>query len=134
MSRVVIVSGKKIGTNEKVIGTGFNVIDGHTYIFNKDERYEIDKDTLLIRGLPEMEKYSNHNVDEDDMQVLLERLVQTAIDVCKDRGLDVIDEISFGVDGLKDSIEFGGWTPSTDASLKIIGRHEGKRKIIGEKF
>lgn len=131
MSKQMIVKGTDLNTGERITGTGINFIDGRAYLYNKYVWYEVDPNNVRISGLPDLENHPEPITDNDDISVLQERLVQTVIDVCKERGLSDIDEVSFGVDGLKESIEYGGWVPSTDSSISVIGYHDGKRKIIG---
>lgn len=132
MLKELRVVGIDINTGERRTGTGINFVDGCLYLHDRYVWYEIDPTkTFRIYGVPELDKYPNSKVDEDDISVLQERLMQTAIDVCKERNLDEIEEISFGVDDLQASVEFGSWAPSTDSSLRVIGYHDNKRKEIG---
>ena len=133
MSKQLVVKGTDINSEERITGTGINFIDGRAYLYNKYVWYEVDPNNVRVYGLPDLESYPDPKTNEDDASVLQERIMQTVIEVCKERNLTDIDEISFGADGLQDSIEYGSWTPSTDSSLNIIGRHDGKRKIICEK-
>ena len=60
----------------------------------------------------------------DDAKDLLNILVDTTIDFLKERKLDDVYEVSFGADGLYDSVAYGEWTPSTDASISFVGLQE----------
>ena len=72
----------------------------------------------------------------DDAKDLLNILVNTTIDFLKERNLDDVYEVSFGADGLYDSVAYGEWTPSTDASISFVGLQEDEdrdyriRKLI----
>ena len=60
----------------------------------------------------------------DDAKDLLNILVDTTIDFLKERKLDDVYEVSFGADGLYDSVAYGEWTPSIDASISFVGLQE----------
>ena len=62
----------------------------------------------------------------DDAKDLLNILVDATIDFLKERKLDDVYEVSFGADGLYDSVAYGEWTPSTDASISFVGLQEDK--------
>jgi hypothetical protein len=64
----------------------------------------------------------------DDAKDLLNILVDATIDFLKERKLDDIYEVSFGADGLYDSVAYGEWTPSTDASISFVGLQEDEDK------
>ena len=72
----------------------------------------------------------------DDAKDLLNILVDATIDFLKERKLDDVYEVSFGADGLYDSVAYGEWTPSTDASISFVGLQEDEdrdykvRKLI----
>ena len=72
----------------------------------------------------------------DDAKDLLNILVEATIDFLKERKLDDVYEVSFGADGLYDSVAYGEWTPSTDASISFVGLQEDEdrdykvRKLI----
>lgn len=67
------------------------------------------------------DKYKNPKTTEKDLSELLQILVQTTIDFINERDLAEIDAIGFSVDGLRDSLEWGEWEPSTDASISAYG-------------
>ena len=58
--------------------------------------------------------------------------MDTTINFCIERDLTDIDCISFGVDGLQVSVEYGEWTPCTDSSLTAYGYQDDILKLIGE--
>lgn len=64
----------------------------------------------------------------DDAKDLLNILVNATIDFLKERKLDDVYEVSFGADGLYDSVAYGEWTPSTDASISFVGLQEDEDK------
>lgn len=72
--------------------------------------------------------YENPVSTSTDARDLLKILVQTTIDFLKERKLDDVYEVSFGADGLYDSVEYGEWTPSTDASISFVGLQEDEDK------
>lgn len=72
--------------------------------------------------------YKNPVSTSTDARDLLNILVQTTIDFLKERKLDDVYEVSFGADGLYDSVDYGEWTPSTDASISFVGLQEDEGK------
>jgi hypothetical protein len=72
--------------------------------------------------------YKNPISTPDDAKDLLNILVDATIDFLKERKLDDIYEVSFGADGLYDSVAYGEWTPSTDASISFVGLQEDEDK------
>ena len=64
----------------------------------------------------------------DDAKDLLNILVDATIDFLKERKLDDVYEVSFGADGLYDSVAYGEWVPSTDASISFVGLQEDEDK------
>lgn len=56
---------------------------------------------------------------DDKCSDLHEILMRTCIDYCKKNNLIIVDDIYFIADGLKESIEYGEWTPCTDSSLTL---------------
>ena len=66
--------------------------------------------------------YDNPITTNDDASELQELLMQTAINFIKEKGLIDIDDISFSTDGLKESIDYGKWVPSTDSYLALYGK------------
>ena len=129
MSKIV-VRGRKFD-GEVIEGTGFNVVCGSTHLYKDYVWYDIDSSSLRIRTSPELEKYPNPKMTKENVSELHELLVQTVINFCREKNIDEVDEVSFGADGLEDSIKFGKWTPSTDSSLRVTGIHDGKKKEIG---
>ena len=84
----------------------------------------------------DLPEYKNPISTSADARDLLNILVQTTIDFLKERKLDDVYEVSFGADGLYDSVAYGEWTPSTDASISFVGLQEDEdddfkvRKLI----
>lgn len=109
------------------------------YIYNCPMTWEVDPASLSIskaQGLPFL-KETETVTKIDDIKELQERLVQCCIDFIKERNLTDVFGVSFGVDGLTDSIEFGEWVPSMDSSITVEGLKMDKdgyntRAIIGE--
>lgn len=66
---------------------------------------------------------------DDKLSGFLEQLVQATIDFLKANGYDDVDEVAFKADGLKTSVEFGRWTPDTDA---YVGLYDENNKLIDE--
>lgn len=66
--------------------------------------------------------YNNPITTNDNASELQELLMQTTIDFIKERGLIDIDDVSFSADGLKESIDYGKWVPSTDSYLALYGK------------
>lgn len=74
---------------------------------------------------------------EEHLSRLLDKLVQTCIDYINENDLKDMDEISFKVDTLQTSANFGYWTPATDAAIsayEVVEDEKGKMvsKFIGE--
>ena len=76
----------------------------------------------------DLPEYKNPISTTTDARDLLNILVQTTIDFLKERKLDDVYEVSFGADGLYDSVDYGEWTPSTDASISFVGLQEDDDK------
>ena len=126
------VKGIDKKTGKRISGTGINMVDGNIYLYDRYVWHEIEPHSIRINADREVETYPDSQVTTTDVNDLHERLVQTAIDFCRDNNISEIDEIWFGVDGLQDSVEYGEWTPGTDSSMTLFGIHEGKRKKIAE--
>lgn len=75
--------------------------------------------------LPEYKNPISTTIDARD---LLNILVQTTINFLKERNLYDVCEVGFSVDGLYDSVTYGEWTPSTDASISFVGLQEDDDK------
>ena len=81
------VTAKREGTNERLVGTGVNVFDGHALLYNKYASYQVDPDTIRLncpRTLPEFE---NPSVEIELLEKLHDKLVQTAIDFIKEHNI-----------------------------------------------
>ena len=76
----------------------------------------------------DLPNYKSPISTSDDAKDLLNILVDTTIDFLKERKLDDVYEVSFGADGLYDSVYYGEWTPSTDASISFVGLQEDEDK------
>jgi hypothetical protein len=125
---------KKFDSLEKIIGTGINIVGDEVFICQNNEWIKVVPDSVTLRACTEMENFPNSKMREEDLYYLWESMVQTIIDVCKEKKLNEIDELSFSIDDLKSSIEYGRWVPASDASLRIIGYHNSQRKLIKELF
>lgn len=79
----------------------------------KYETYEPD-----ISNIPQ---HKNPKTTEKDISDLQQILVQDVIDFLVERGLDEVDAIAFGVDGLQASLPYEEWTPSSDSSIRFEG-------------
>lgn len=94
-----------------------------------------------------LEKYKDPKTKQSDIRDLHNLLVQTCINFIKERELFDINEVSFGVDGLEEGVEYGEWTPGVDSSISVVGlQDDGKswtdskgvkhpwrvRRLIGE--
>ena len=124
------VYAKRLGSNEKLEGTGINIFDGNAILYNKYASYQVDPETVVLRRNHSVEKYENPQTDERLTRQLHEKLVQTVLDFMIEHNLNDIDEVSFGADSLQVSKGYHKWTPATDSSLTLIGYQDGKRKEI----
>lgn len=126
------IHAKRKDTNEKIIGTGINVINDKTFVCVDNEWVEVDAQTVVLRAKNDLDNYVDSKTSNEDLDYLFNAFVQTAIGVCIEKNINEIDEIVFSVDSLKESIEFGKWVAGTDAYIRYIGYQDGKRKIIKE--
>lgn len=76
----------------------------------------------------DLPEYKNPISTYSDARDLLNILVQTTINFLKERKLGDVYEVSFSADGLYDSVNYGEWTPSTDASISFIGLQDDEDK------
>ena len=81
---------------------------------------------VLERFGVEMKEAQVAELDEDTRKEfndkcsdLHEILMKTCIDYCRKNNLIIVDDIYFSADGLKESIEYGEWTPCTDSALTL---------------
>lgn len=133
MARNLEFTGRSTLDKTSHKGTGVNQINGELWIINGEELVcPIEDTSLRIRDLNRYEKYENPITSLKDLSDLQHLLTNAIISFCKERKLNDIDRLSFGVDGIQDSIEYGEWTPSTDSSLIAYGYENEKQKIIGE--
>lgn len=116
-------------------GTGVNLIDEELWLIkDNDKLCPIEERSLRICGLSQYEKFESPITSMEDLLDLQKELMNTAIRFCKERNLTDIDSLSFGADGIQDSVEYGEWTASTDSSLVAHGYENNKQKLIGEVF
>lgn len=133
MARNLEFTGRSTLDKTSYKGTGVNQINGELWIINGEELVcPIEDTSLRIRDLNRYEKYENPITSLKDLSDLQHLLTNVIISFCKERKLNDIDRLSFGVDGIQDSIEYGEWTPSTDSSLIAYGYENEKQKLIGE--
>lgn len=85
-------------------------------------------------------EYKNPISTPSDANELQNRIVQLCIDFIQERNLTDIDEVCFGVDGLKDSVQYGEWCSGTDSSISLLGLQQDEnmkfptRHLIAEYF
>ena len=122
MSRVIEFSGRSKFDKATYKGTGVNLIDGELWLINGDEVLcPIEETSLRIRRSYQYEKFESPITTMEDLSDLQNELMSTAIRFCRERNLTDIDILSFGADGIQDSIGYGEWTPATDSSLVAHG-------------
>lgn len=84
------------------------------------------------------EKYENPITTTENLAELQKILVQTCINYVKEHNLTDIYDISFTMDSVQDSVEYGEWCPSTDSHISACGVVKDdldmfcERRIIGE--
>lgn len=86
------------------------------------------------RDISEIPQHENPKTTEKDISDLQRILVQDVIDFLNERGLNEVDAVDFGVDGLRASLPYEEWTPSSDSSIRFEGLTEDPipgRTIIG---
>lgn len=130
----ITFTGKSIKNGERIVGFGFKTENSKSYILYNNIWEEIIEETLRINYPNRMEQYPNANISNEEIDELHERLVKTSLNYCIENQFGHIDAIYFSIDGLQDSVEQGMWSPCTDSSLKLVGYHDNKRKIIAEKI
>lgn len=124
------VFAKRKDSNEKLQGTGINIIGDTAILYNQYASYEVDPETILLRADNNMEKYENPQTSKELTYELHQKLVQTVIDFLREHDINDIEEVSFGADSLQISKQYARWTPATDSSLTVIGYQDNKRKEI----
>lgn len=128
------VYAKRLGTNEKIEGTGVNIFDNNAIVYNRYASYEVEPETIVFRSNNNKLKFENPNTDTKLTHELHNKLVQTVIDFMVEHDITDIDEISFGADALQISKLYHKWTPATDSSLILYGYQDGEKRIINESF
>ena len=89
---------------------------------------EADKKSLYLRCFGEEIPESKENrVDDGTLAELHYILVQTVIDFINEKKLSNVEAVRFSADGLRESSQYGEWTPATDSFLTLEG-------IVEEKF
>lgn len=126
------VYAKQLETNEKVIGTGINLFDNQAFVYDKQETYEVNPETIVLRADNTLGKYENPITDNSLTFKLHEKLVQTVIDFMLENNITDIDEVWFNADSLQISKQYHKWSPATDSALTLIGYQDGERRIISE--
>lgn len=126
--------GRKIDTKEKIKGFGVKEVDGSIILICDDGEHIIIPHSLTIFRDNEDIPYSKEIMTSEQVNELHHLIVQTAINFCKQKNINLVEEIHFGVDYLKNSIEYGEWTPCTDSYLSIYGYENNKKKIIGKSY
>lgn len=84
-----------------------------------------------VRDIP---RHENPKTTEKDISDLQRILVQDVIDFLNERGLNEVDAVDFGVDGLRASLPYEEWTPASDSSIRFEGISDDEipcRTIIG---
>lgn len=133
MNKILEFSGRSKLDKVTHKGTGVNLIDGELWLLDGECRCcPIEETSLRIRRSSQYEKFESPITTMEDLSDLQNELMSTAIRFCRERNLTDIDRLSFGADGIQDSVEYGEWTPSTDSSLVALGYENDKQKLIGE--
>ena len=126
--------GRKIDTKEKINGFGVKEVDNNIILICEDGEHIITPDSLTIFRDNEDVPYTKEVMTSEQINELHHLIVQTAINFCKERNINDVEEIHFGVDCLKNSIEFGEWTPCTDSYLSIYGYEDNEKRLIGKSY
>lgn len=126
--------GRKINTKEKIKGFGVKEIDEKLILLCDDGEHIISPSSLTIFQDKEDIPYGEEVMTSKQINELHHLFVQTAINFCREKNINGVEEIHFGVDNLKNSIEFGEWTPCTDSSMSIYGYENNERRIIGSSY
>lgn len=131
MERNIIVKGKSVENGDKINGFGVKWLDNKVVVITEKGDIPIIPTSLFITNLPDKETFVEKVLSQEEINHLHEFLMQTLIDYFKKNNIFRVDEISFNVDNLNESINYGKWIPSTDSSLLLSGYEEGENKIIG---
>ena len=133
MNEILEFSGRSKRDGCRYKGTGVNLIEGTLWLLDGECRCcPIEETSLRIRRSSQYEKFESPITTMEDLSDLQNELMSTAIRFCRERNLTDIDILSFGADGIQDSVEYGEWTPATDSSLVAHGYENDKQKLIGE--
>ena len=127
------VFAKRKDSNEKLKGTGINVIGDTAILYNQYASYEVEPESVLLRADNHtMLDYDNPTTDNKLAFQLHEKLLQTVIDFMVENDINDVEEIQFSADSLQISKQYRKWTPATDSGLTLFGYQDGKRKKIIE--
>lgn len=128
-----IFKGTTLSDRRRVEGTGINdTNDGLHLLDNNNDLGLIERSSMRLFGIGRYPEYKNPITTEKDLQELQKKIMETVILFCEERNLTDIDRIDFHSDGLRSSIDFGIWVPSTDSSITAYGYEDDKLKKIGE--
>lgn len=127
------VFAKRKDSDEKLKGTGINIIGDTAILYNQYASYEVEPESVLLRADNHtMLDYDNPTTDNKLAFQLHEKLVQTVIDFMVENDINDVEEIQFSADSLQISKQYRKWTPATDSGMMLIGYQDGKRKKISE--
>ena len=126
-----LIMGRIPETRTKVEGYGVKFMGNQTFVITNDGEIEIIPSSLRICNMDQTEQFNIEVMTKEQVGDLHKLLVQTTIDYLRSQNITDVDEVSFGVDGLTASIEYGYWTPGTDSSMSLYGYEDGKNKLIG---
>ena len=113
-----VIKAAKTKRREKASAEVQELINKYNSLNEQDKYYFNLMTHVSINELP---KHVNPKTTQQDIYDLQEVLVQDVIEFINDRGLEDIDAVHFGADGLTVSAKEGEWTPSTDSSITVEG-------------
>lgn len=114
-----VLKSKPLAERKKKIEDSPELVDAISAVSKLSES---DKKNLYFRCLKEEIPESKENrVDDDTMSELHYILVQTVIDFINEKKLSNVEAVSFSADGLRESSQYGEWTPATDSFLTLEG-------------
>ena len=82
------VYAKRLGSDEKLQGTGINIFEGNAILYDRYASYEVEPESVLLRANVEMEKYDKPTTTNSVAHKLHEKLVQTVIDFMNENNID----------------------------------------------